>query len=174
MTLKNNRGSLLSNIKLCASFHHHMQTGVTVRKPLSWVWPLWAWPLNSGIDLFAWTLLWSLVITPEYFMMIWWWKHGERGVTDRRTDRWTDRQTDRQTENTIHRAAWCQLKIKRREISAETGCFWSISLSYNIIPSGSDVRIDEERQKRLRWTFKTNAGLAVQCLPFFIKTRPRT
>ena len=39
MTLKNNRTPLLSNIKLCASFHHHMwnQTGVTVWKRLSWV-----------------------------------------------------------------------------------------------------------------------------------------
>ena len=39
MTLKNNRAPLLSNIKLYASFHHHMwiQTGVTVQKRLSWV-----------------------------------------------------------------------------------------------------------------------------------------
>ena len=39
MTLKNNRAPLLSNIKLYASFHHHMwiQTGVTVRKRISWV-----------------------------------------------------------------------------------------------------------------------------------------
>ena len=39
MTLKNNRAPLLSNIKLYLSFHHHMwiQTGVTVRKQLSWV-----------------------------------------------------------------------------------------------------------------------------------------
>ena len=39
MTLKNNRAPLLSINKLCASFHHHMciQTGVTVRKRLSWV-----------------------------------------------------------------------------------------------------------------------------------------
>ena len=39
MTLKNNRAPLLSNIKLYVSFHHHMwiQTGVTVRKLLSWV-----------------------------------------------------------------------------------------------------------------------------------------
>ena len=37
MTLKNNRAPLLSNIKLYASFHHHMwfQTWVTVRKRLS-------------------------------------------------------------------------------------------------------------------------------------------
>ena len=39
MTLKNNRAPLLSNIKLCASFQHHMwiQTGVTVRKWLNGV-----------------------------------------------------------------------------------------------------------------------------------------
>ena len=61
------------NVKF-ASFHHHMwiQTGVTVRKRLSWVvtsvtltFDIWPWP-------FAWTLLWSLVITPENFMMIRW------------------------------------------------------------------------------------------------------
>ena len=36
---------------------------------------LWPWP-------FAWTLPWSLVITPENFMMIRWWEHSEKGVTD--------------------------------------------------------------------------------------------
>ena len=104
MTLKNNRAPLLSNIKPYASFHHHMwiQTGVTVRKRLSWVvtyvtltFDLYPWP-------FAWTLLWSLVITPENFMMIRWWEHSQRGVTDGRTDG--------RTENTICRAAWSQLK----------------------------------------------------------------
>ena len=116
MTLKNNRAPLLSNIKLYASFHHHMwiQTGVTVWKQLSWVvtsvtltFDLWPWP-------FAWTLLWSLVITPENFMMIRWWEHSQKGVTDRQTDRRTDGRTDGQTdgrtENTICRAAWSQLK----------------------------------------------------------------
>ena len=46
MTLKNNRAPLLSNIKLNASFHHHMsiQTGVTVQKRLSWV-------VTSDLDL---------------------------------------------------------------------------------------------------------------------------
>ena len=92
MTLKNNRAPLLSNIKLYASFHQHMwiQTGVTVRKRLSWVmtsvtltFDLWPWP-------FAWTSLLSLVITPENFMMIRWWEHGEKGVTDGQTDRRTD------------------------------------------------------------------------------------
>ena len=114
MALKNNRAPLLSNIKLYVSFHHDMwiQIGDTVRKRLSWVvtsvtltFDLWPWP-------FAWTLPWSLVITPENFMMIPWWEHSQKGVTDRQTDRQTDGQTDRQTENTIHRAAWSQLKTQ--------------------------------------------------------------
>ena len=97
MTLKNNRAPLLSNIKLYVSFHHHMwiQTGVTVRKLLSWVvtsvtltFDLWPWP-------FAWTLLWSLVITHENVMMIRLWEHSQKGVTDRRTDGRTDRRRDR-------------------------------------------------------------------------------
>ena len=82
-----------------------IQTGVTVRKRLSWVvtsvtltFDLWPWP-------FAWTSLLTMVITPENFMMIRWWEHGEKGVTDR--------QTDRRTENTICRAAWSQLKMYR-------------------------------------------------------------
>ena len=103
---KNNRAPLLSNIKLCASFHHHMriQTGVMVRKRLSGVltsvtltFDLWLWP-------FAWTSLSSLEITPKNFMMIRWWEQSQKGVTDR------DGQTDRQTDWTIHRAAWSQLK----------------------------------------------------------------
>ena len=118
MTLKNNRAPLLSIIKLYASSHHHMwiQTGVTVRKRLSWVvtsvtltFDLWPWP-------FAWTSLLSLVITPENFMMIGWWEHSQKGVTDRRTDRQTDRRTDGRTDWTIHRAAWSQLKRKQRNL----------------------------------------------------------
>ena len=71
LILKNNKAPLLSN-KLCASCHHHMciQTGVTVRKWLSWVltsvtltFDLLLWP-------FAWTSLLSMVITPENYMMI--------------------------------------------------------------------------------------------------------
>ena len=114
MTLKNDRAPLLSNIKLCASFHHHMwiQTGVTVRKPLSWVltsvtltFDLWPWT-------FAWMSLLSLVITPENYMMIPWWEHSQKGVMDGQTD-WT-----------IHRAAWSQLKSTDNDfnlISSE-GC----------------------------------------------------
>ena len=89
MTLKSNRAPLQCYFKLCASFHNHMciQTGVTVRKRLSWLvtsvtltFDLWPWP-------FVWTLLLSLVITPENFMMIRWWEHSQKGVTDRQTDR---------------------------------------------------------------------------------------
>ena len=77
MTLKNNRAPPLNIIKLYASSYYHMwiQTGVTVRKRLSWVvtsatltFDLWPWP-------FAWTSLLSLVIIPENFMMIGWWEH---------------------------------------------------------------------------------------------------
>ena len=109
MTLKNNTAPLLCCFQLCAWFHCHMwiQTGVRVRKRLSWVltsvtltFDLWPWP-------FAWTSLMTMVITPENFMMIRWWEHGEKGVTDRQTDG----QTDGRTENTICRAAWSQLKI---------------------------------------------------------------
>ena len=104
VTLQFDGWPFLSNIKLCASFHHHMwiQTGDTVWKRLSWLltsvtltFDLWPWPI-------AWTSPLSLVITPENFIMIRWWEHSQKGVTDR--------QTDRQTDWTIHRAAWSQLK----------------------------------------------------------------
>ena len=54
MTLKNNRAPLLSNIKLYVSFHHHMwiQTGVTVRKRLSWV--VTSVTLTFDLDLLHW------------------------------------------------------------------------------------------------------------------------
>ena len=54
MTLKNNTAPLLSNIKLCASFHHHIwiQTGVTVRKWLNWV--LTSVTLTFDLDLLHW------------------------------------------------------------------------------------------------------------------------
>ena len=109
MTLENKRAPLLCCFQLCAWFHCHMwiQTGVRVQKRLSWVltsvtltFDLWPWP-------FAWTSLLTMVITPENFMMIQWWEHGEKGVTDGQTDR----QTDRRTDWTSHIAAWSQLKI---------------------------------------------------------------
>ena len=141
MTLKNNRAPLLSNIKLYASFHHHMwiQTGVTVRKRLSWVvtsvtltFDLWPWP-------FAWTLPWSLVITPENFKMIRWWEHSQKGVTDRRTDR----QTDRRTENTICRAAWSQLKTNA-DTDADTNTVTDKVTDADIVID-TDIDIDHYR-----------------------------
>ena len=124
MTLKNNRAPLLCIIKLYASFHHHtwIQNGVTVRKRLSWVvtsvtltFDLWPRP-------FAWTSLLSLVITPENFMMIRWWEHSQKGVTDGRTD-WT-----------INRAAWSQLKngvyIEMRKCTFSE---WSVAKLQNIM-----------------------------------------
>ena len=126
--------------QLCAWFHCHMwiQTGVRVRKRLSWVltsvtltFDLWPWP-------FAWTSLLTMVITPENFMMIRWWEHGEKGVTDGQTDRRTDRQTDRQTENTICRAAWSQLKNRAPPL-----CYFKLCASFRIywwIPTGVTVR----------------------------------
>ena len=105
MTLKNNRAPLLSNIKLCASFNHHMwiQTGVMVRKRLNWVWTSVTLTFDLWPGPFPWTSLLSLVITPENFMMIRWWEHGEKGVTDGQTDGRTDRRT-----------AWSQLKTKHQ------------------------------------------------------------
>ena len=100
MTLKNNRAPLLCCFQLCAWFHCHMWIQIGVKSPETVklgvdLCDLWPWP-------FAWTSLLTMVITPENFMMIRWWEHGEKGVTNRRTDG--------QTENTICRAAWSQLK----------------------------------------------------------------
>ena len=101
MTLKNNRATLLSNIKLYASIlssyvnSNWSYSPETVKLGCDLCdLDLWPWP-------FAWTLRRSLVITAENFMMIRWWEHSQKGVTDRRT------------ENTICRAAWSQLKIAK-------------------------------------------------------------
>ena len=116
MTLKNNRAPLLCCFQLCAWFHCHMwiQTGVRVRKRLSWMltsvtltFDLWPWP-------FAWTSLLTMVITPENFMMIRWWEHGEKGVTDRQTDRQTDGQTDG-----LNQSYSCLVAAKNTEIIDE-------------------------------------------------------
>ena len=50
--LENNRAPLCSHIKFYVSFHRHMriQTGVTVRKRLNWVWPLRSWPSTSDLE----------------------------------------------------------------------------------------------------------------------------
>ena len=92
-----------------SNWSYSPETKIWVVTSVTLTFDLWPWP-------FAWTLPWSNVITPENFMMIRWWEHSQKGVTDgqtdRRTDGQTDGQTDRRTENTIHRAAWSQLKIR--------------------------------------------------------------
>ena len=122
MTLKNHRAPLLCYFNFCASFRSHCwsQTGVTVQKRLSWVltsltltFDLWPWP-------FAWTSLLSMVITPENFMMIRWWEHGEKGVTDGQTDRRTDGQMDGRTVWTSHIAAWSQLKTNTGSVNVSS------------------------------------------------------
>ena len=82
MTLKNNRAPLLCCFKLSASW---VLTSVTL------TFDLWPWP-------FAWTSLLSLIITPENFMMIRWWEHSEKGVTDGQTDRRMNGRTEPFTE----------------------------------------------------------------------------
>ena len=98
MTFKNNRAPLLSIIKLYASFHHHMwiQTGVTVRKRLSWV-------VNSVTLTLTFCMDVTFVIGNNSWkfhddaMMGTWWKR-------------CDGRTDRQRDWTSHIAAWSQLK----------------------------------------------------------------
>ena len=103
---------------------------VTVRKRLSWVltsvtltFDLWPWP-------FAWTLLWSLVITPENFMMIRWWEHSEKGGTDGQTD------------NTICRAAWSQLKTYRLKTFADLRRRWRSCVTRIGHTAAADVPVD--------------------------------
>ena len=85
-----------------SNWSYSPETKIWVVTSVTLTFDLWPWP-------FAWTLPWSNVITPENFMMIRWWEHSQKGVTDGQTDG----QTDRRTENTIHRAAWSQLKTKQ-------------------------------------------------------------
>ena len=86
-----------------SNWSYSPETKIWVVTSVTLTFDLWPWP-------FAWTLPWSNVITPENFMMIRWWEHSQKGVTDGQTDRRADGRTDRRTENTIHRAAWSQLK----------------------------------------------------------------
>ena len=142
MTLKNNRAPLLCCFQLCAWFHCHMwiQTGVRVRKQLSWVltsvtltFDLWPWP-------FAWTSLLTMVITPGNLMMIRWWEHGEKGVTDRRTDRQTDGRTDGRTDG-LNQSYSCLVAAKNN--GAPLLCYFKVYASFRShqwIQAGVTVR----------------------------------
>ena len=103
MTLKNNRAPLLTNIKLYASFHHHMwiQTGVTVRKRVKLGYDL------CDLDLWPLTLTFCMDLTLVIGNNSW--KFHDDTMMGTQSKR-CDGQTDRQTENTICRAAWSQLK----------------------------------------------------------------
>ena len=101
MTLENNRTPLLGIIKLYASFHHHMwiQTGVAVQKGLGCdLCDLDLWPLTLAfcMDL-------TLVLGDNSWNFL---DDTMMGIQSKRCER----QTDRRTENTIHIAAWSQLK----------------------------------------------------------------
>ena len=109
MTLKFNRAPLLGNIKLF---------GIISSSYVNSNWSYDPETVKLGVDLcdldlwpFAWTSIWSLVITPESFMMIRWWEHSQKGVP-----------ADRRTENTIHRAAWSQLKSSKVCINEKFVC----------------------------------------------------
>ena len=101
MTLKNNRAPFLSNIKGCASFHHHLwiQTGVTIWKWISWV-------LTSvTLELWPLTLTFCMVLTLAI-------GYDDGNIVKKawQMDRQTNGQMVRRTENTIHKAVWSQLK----------------------------------------------------------------
>ena len=102
MTLKNNRAPLLSNIKLCASFHHHMwiPTGVTARKRLSGSWTLWPWSL---------TLTFCMDITSVNGNN---WKFQDDTMTGT-LSKGCDGRTDRR--KSVLRDAWSQLKMVQVE-----------------------------------------------------------
>ena len=112
-----------------SNWSYSPETKIWVVTSVTLTFDLWPWP-------FAWTLPWSNVITPENFMMIRWWEHSQKGVTDgqtdRRTDRRTDGQTDRRIENTIHRAAWSQLKTSHTFINS-AGKFMFVSSNYSYV-----------------------------------------
>ena len=104
MTLKNNRAPLPMYFKICASFRSHwwIQTGVTDRKRPNWVLTsvtltldLWPWPFVGASLL-------PLVSTLENFVMIRWWEHNEKCVTDKLANGRTDGRTDRQTDGLNH------------------------------------------------------------------------
>ena len=76
MTLKNNRAPLL--------YHRSPETANFGLTSVTLTFDFWPWPFAS-------TPLLSMLITPENFIMMQWWEHNEKGVTDRRTNREMER-----------------------------------------------------------------------------------
>ena len=133
MTLKNNRALLLKNIKLCASFRHHMwiQTGVTVRKQLNGDMT----SVTLTFDLCPDLLHGHHVCQGQWLLKISGW-YDDRNIVNRcdgRPERKTDGQTDRQTEISVLRAPWSQLKIPKTDCKKGwgIGCLcWSGNLIF--------------------------------------------
>ena len=88
-----------------------IQTGVSVPKWLNGVLTAVTLTFDPWPCPFVRTSFLLMVITPANFMMIQWWEHSEKGVTDRQTDGRADRRTE-----PFHRAAWSQLK-KRNQLN---------------------------------------------------------
>ena len=85
---------IISSSYVNSNLSYSPETKIWVVTSVTLTFDLRPWP-------FAWTLPWSNVMTPENFMMIRWWEHSQKGVTDGQTDRRTDRRTDGQTEQKI-------------------------------------------------------------------------
>ena len=102
MTLKNNRTPLLCYFKLCASFQSDMNSNWRYSPETAQLdfdhcdFDLWPLTLKFCMNIL------SLVITSGNVIMIWWWKHSKKCVTDR--------QTDGRTDSSALRAAWSQIK----------------------------------------------------------------
>ena len=93
----------------------------------------------------------TLVITPENFMMIRWWEHSQKGVTDG--------QTGRRTENTIPRAAWSQLnKANLRDLIAATGLVISNWIQIVNFSTRVTVKFDGWPRKTIGHFFYTTSS----------------
>ena len=102
--LENNRAPLLSNIKLCASFHGHLwiQTEVTVRKRLNWVMTFVTLTFDSWPGCYTWTPRLSMVINS--------WKFQDdtmTGTLSKRCDGRTDRRRDGRADGRTDGNKWC-------------------------------------------------------------------
>ena len=73
---------IISSLYVNSNWSYSPETGWVVTS-VTLTFDLWPWP-------FAWTSLLSLVITPENFVMIRWWEHSQKGVTDGQADRRTE------------------------------------------------------------------------------------
>ena len=91
---KNNRAPLLCCFQLCAWFHCHMwiQTGVRVRKRLSWVLT----SVTLTFDLWPVPFAWTSLLTMEKILKIsWWYDDGNMVKKVLQMDRQMDGRTDR-------------------------------------------------------------------------------